>query len=149
MVAGLKPELDRRWLFGIAGAAWSIAGLILLGWAVVWLSDAWRPAEVVLVVFGAVGAVAFVRYGFLRIVNLNIERIERGPDRACAFAFQAWKSWAVMLSMIALGVVLRHSGLPRLALAVLYEVMGGALLGASLLYHRRFIEAMRLGKTAS
>lgn len=39
--------------------------------------------------------------------------------------------------MIALGIALRHSGVPKPALAVVYAAIGGALMLASGLYHRR------------
>jgi hypothetical protein len=92
---------------------------------------------------GAGLALLAARYLFARIVRSNIARIERGPDRASAFAFQAWKSYVVTVGMIALGITLRHSSIPRPALAVVYEAIGGALLLTSLLYHRRFFDARR------
>jgi hypothetical protein len=137
------PAVGRRWLFGIAGAAWTIAGLILLAWSVVWLGAVDLSAELELGTLGL--AVAFLAgyYGFSPIVLRNISRIEGLPDRACAFSFQAWRSYLVMGFMIALGVTLRHSAFPKPALAVVYLAIGGALIYASGLYHRRFARALR------
>lgn len=142
MASRFTLAVERPWLFGIAGVAWTMAGLILLGWSVIWLgaSDLTSEAEL-----GALGlTVAFLagHYGFSRIVMDNIDRIEGMPPRACAFSFQPWKSYLVMAFMIALGIVLRHSGVPKPALAVVYLAIGGALIYASRLYHRRFARAL-------
>jgi hypothetical protein len=45
----------------------------------------------------------------------------------------------VMGFMIALGVALRASPIPRLVLAVLYEGIGGGLLLGAYVYLRRFL----------
>jgi hypothetical protein len=79
----------------------------------------------------------------LRIVRKNIARIEDGPTRASAFAFQGWKSYLVTVLMVAMGITLRHSAVPKPYLAVIYEGVGAALLLTSLLYHRRFAAALR------
>jgi uncharacterized membrane protein len=130
--------VERRWLFSIAGVVWSAVGLLLLGYAIVWLAPVDVRTEVVLALTGAGLALLAARYLFARIVRSNIARIERGPARASAFSFQAWRSYVVTVFMIALGITLRHSAIPRPALAVVYEAIGGALLITSLLYHRRF-----------
>jgi len=88
-------------------------------------------------------AAAFVQFVFRRIVTKNIERIDAGPPRASAFAFQGWKSYVVTAFMIGLGITLRHSALPKPYLAVVYEGVGVALLLTSLLYHRRLVAALR------
>jgi hypothetical protein len=139
-----KPVLDRRSLYGLAGVAWAVAGLILLSWTVRWLEPMSVLAIVALGVLGAVVAVLAGRYMFTRLVRRNIERIESGPERACAFSFLAWKSYGMMIGMIALGIVLRHSAAPRAVLAPAYEAMGGALLVASVLYFKRFLDEGRL-----
>jgi len=137
------PAVERRWLFGIAGVVWAIAGVILLGWSIVWLGATDLAAGIGLGALGIAAAFVAGYYGFSRIVLRNIDRIESMPDRACAFSFQAWRSYLVMAFMIALGVVLRHSAFPKLALAVVYLTIGGALIYASLHYHRRFARALR------
>ncbi len=144
----LKPDVDRRWLFGIAGLVWSLAGVILLVRTVIWLLGFSVPLAAAAGVAGALGAGVVTRYMFRKIVTRNVERIDSGPDRACVFAFQEWKSYAMMALMIGMGVTLRHYAAPRSALAVglaiVYETMGGALLLASVVYHRRFFRAIRV-----
>lgn len=143
MVSRFNPAVERRWLFGIAGAVWTIAGLILLGWSVVWLGAVDLVSELELGSVGLVVAFLAGSYGFSRIVAHNISRIEGMPERVGVFSFQAWRSYLVMAFMIALGVVLRHSAFPKPGLAVVYLAIGGALILASGLYHRRFARALR------
>ena len=135
--------VGRTWLFGIAGTVWTGVGVLLLGYAVAWLSPVAVSTELAAGVTGAAIALLAARYLFARIVRGNILRIDSGPERASAFAFQAWKSYVVMIGMIALGITLRHSAIPRPALAVVYEAVGGALLLTSLLYHQRVLDAVR------
>jgi hypothetical protein len=141
--ARLKPDIDRRWLYGLAGAAWALAGVILLSWTVRWLWGMPLGAEIGLGVLGAAVALLAARYMFAQLVRRNIERIEGGPERACAFSFLAWKSYGMMFAMMAMGIVLRQSAAPRAVLAPVYEAIG-ALLGASLPYFKRFRDERRL-----
>ena len=131
--------VDRRWLFAIAGVIRSAVGVLLVGYAVVWLAPVQLPLELALVAAGLVVAAIFVRFVFHGIVAKNIVRIDEGPARASAWAFQGWKSYLVTVFMIGLGITLRHSALPKPGLAVIYEGIGVALLLTSLLYHRRWV----------
>ena len=87
-----------------------------------------------------------VRWGFGGIAQKNIRRLRRLPDRGCFFAFQAWKSYLIIMVMIALGVTLRHSSIPKHFLAVAYTAIGGALIVGSFYYYRHL---SRLIRTAS
>lgn len=129
-------DVDYRWLFGIAGVIWTGVGILLLAYAVSWLAPESVPIELELVVAGLAVAVVFVRFVFHGIVRKNIARIEAGPRRAHVFSFQGWKSYLVTVFMIALGIVLRHSAIPKPVLAPVYLGIGLALLATSLLYHR-------------
>jgi hypothetical protein len=83
-------------------------------------------------------AVVFYRFVFAGIVRKNIARIDAGPERASAWAFQNWRSYLVTIFMVGLGITLRHSSLPKPWLAIVYEGIGVALLLTSLMYHRRW-----------
>jgi hypothetical protein len=137
--------VGRAGLYAIAGVIWTAVGLLLLTYAAGWLAPVSLPLELGLIAAGLVVAAVFVRFVFAGIVRKNIARIEDGPARASAFAFQGWRSYLVTAFMIGLGIVLRHSALPKPGLAVMYEGIGLALLLTSLLYHRRLIAALRGG----
>jgi hypothetical protein len=131
----LKPGVERFWLLLVAGLLWSVVGLVLCGLASYWFSTLEWPVNglVALAGFG-VGVLAHVLL-FSRIAAKNIERISRQPLRVCLFAFQAWRSYLLIVVMMALGFTLRHSHLPRLILAAIYLVIGTALTLASSLYY--------------
>ena len=133
-----RLPIDRRWLYAIAGVIWTGVGVLLVGYAVVWLTPVRMPLEIELAAAGLVVAGVFVRFVFQGIVGKNIVRIEQGPPRASAWAFQGWKSYLVTVFMVGLGIALRHSALPKPGLAVIYEGIGVSLLFTSLLYHRKF-----------
>lgn len=135
MKAGWKPAAPRWVLHALSGMVWSGVGLLLLRWVWVWLSPLPYPGWLPSALGGAVLAL-FTWVGFTWMANRNMTRIERGPDKPCIFAFQRWSSYPLVAFMIALGLTLRHSSLPRTWLAPLYLGIGGGLCLASLGYYR-------------
>lgn len=139
----LKPAVHRNWLLLLAGVVWSAVGLMLCRQGAGWLAaDRWTLA-LWLTGLGLLVALPIYRLGFVRIARRNIDRIDGGPTRVCVFSFQPWKSYLIVLLMVALGFGLRHSELPRLALAPLYISIGGALLLASAHYYLRLWRVLR------
>jgi hypothetical protein len=133
----LKPAVPRRWLLALAGLVWTAVGLGLGRLALGWLADVQWPWSVLLVLSGLFLGLLIHRFNFSRVARKNIERICRSNERPCLFSFQAWHSWLLVALMIALGVILRHSPLPRPVLAVLYAAIGTALFAGSLQYYHR------------
>lgn len=137
-VSGLgrfMPRVDHRWLYGLAGVMWSGVGIFLITLAVGWWLPVPRWPLLPLVIGGIVLAVAIWRFGFSRLAGKNIARIAALPGRPCLFAFQKWSSFLIIPLMIGLGIVLRHSALPKPYLAVLYTGIGGGLFLSSLSYY--------------
>jgi hypothetical protein len=139
----LRLDVDRRWLFFIAGVVWMGVGVLLLGYAVTWLAPVSLLLEIDLGIAGLAVAAVFVLFVFRGIVNKNIARIEGGPARASAFSFQGWKSYVITVFMIVLGIVLKRSPIPKPDLAVMYLGVGLALMLASGLYHRHLFSTRR------
>jgi uncharacterized membrane protein HdeD (DUF308 family) len=133
----IRPAVERRWLFAISGVLWTVVGAMLMTYAFMWLAPVGLHLEIALGAVGVALAALAARYLFRGIARKNIDRIERGPDRASVLSFQPWKSYVLMAGMIALGVILRRSGIPKPALAVVYAAVGGALMLAAGVYHRR------------
>jgi hypothetical protein len=131
----LKPAVSKVWLAAAAGLMWSAVGLMLCGLAYEWLAAVpfhWAGS------LGATGiglAFAFYNLTFSRIARKNLERLREFPDRVCFFAFQAWKSYLLIVLMVMFGFMLRRSSIPRYWLSVPYTAIGGALLLASFQYH--------------
>lgn len=135
-----KPAVPRAALPVIAGMVWAAVGIMLLTRSAVWF----RAAEIGLpfwgaLAFGVAMAGGMIPGVFLRLSRKNLERMAALPERACVFALFAWRSWGIALVMSVLGVTLRRSGTPHLALAGPYLGMGLCLLcgGLYLLAGRR------------
>ena len=138
-----KPAVTKSVLLLLAGLVWLCVGTMLLAIAYAWLTDAPRTNAFMFSGFGIVLALLVHHFGFLKIVDKNIERILPMVEKKCLFSFITWKSYAIILVMVALGTLLRHSAIPRQYLAILYTGIGLALILSSLRYIRVFIHEIR------
>ncbi len=114
---------------------WSAVGILLCSYAFNWVTHPATRVALALGLLGLVISVAINLFGFSKLAKKNIQRIMAYEERACAFAFQAWKGWAIIAVMMGGGMLLRHSSIPRPYLAVVYAGIGAALLQASLHYY--------------
>ena len=130
----LKPAVPKHWLIAIAGLVWSTVGgmLCLMAWG--WLRPM-PPLRIIgLLTTGLALALILHRFMLARIARRNMDRICTYAERGCVFAFQAWRSYLMILVMIAVGSFLRHTMISREILSLLYTAMGGALILSSLAY---------------
>jgi hypothetical protein len=135
----LKPGVSGRVLLFISGAMWVGVGAMLLVFATTWLHPiSWHKA-LALAAAGAGGGLVIHHFGFLRVVDRNIARIEALGEGACVFAFMAWKSYLLVAVMVTMGIMLRHSAIPKPYLAVLYISIGLGLLLSSVRYLRHAV----------
>jgi hypothetical protein len=134
----LKPILHKQWLHLLAGLMWSGVGIMLISLAIGWLRVLPFAKAVPYALAGIVLAFAIYRWGFSKLSNKNITRINSlAGEKTGLFAFQEWKSYPLVLFMIGLGITLRvYSPIPKPYLAVLYIGIGGGLFLASLHYYR-------------
>jgi hypothetical protein len=128
----LNPSVPRSWLIAIAGLLWCAVGGMLWLHSVDWLRDLRGAMAVPLALGLGLGVIAHLLL-FSRIARKNLARLRSYPPRACLFAFQAWRGYLMITIMIALGVLLRHSSIPRHYLAVGYTAIGTALILSGLL----------------
>ncbi|MEW6601912.1 MAG: hypothetical protein AB1499_13145 [Nitrospirota bacterium] len=138
------PAVDKRILVALSGLMWSGVGVMLCRLAVRWLSE---PAAVGRIWYGFAGiflALMIHHFGFLKLVNRNIERISAKKGKVCIFGFQPWKSYLIIAVMIAMGTTLRHSNLPRPYLAIIYVGFGGAMFLSSIRYFRIFFRLIKV-----
>jgi hypothetical protein len=126
-----KPAAPRSLLVGLAGFMWSGVGVMLCRLAYVWLRAVRSGPALACGGVGIAVALTAYRFSFSKIAHKNIKRLCQLSDKACIFAFQAWKSYVIIGVMIMLGLALRHSPLPRSYLAIVYLAIGGALLLSS------------------
>ena len=132
-----KPAVSKYLLMGLAGLMWSGVGIMLCRLAVIWLKPIHRNVAWSLGSLGLIAAIVVYRFGFSKIALKNITRLCLLPNTTCIFAFQAWKSYLIIIFMVALGLTLRHSPMPKHFLAVIYETIGGALFFSSFHFYGR------------
>ncbi|UCD35474.1 MAG: hypothetical protein JSU90_01185 [Nitrospiraceae bacterium] len=130
------PAVDKRILIALSGFIWFSVGILLCRLAIGWLSRSVPDTGPWLGISGAVLAFLIHHYGFLKLVNRNIDRIRTKKGKVCIFGFQPWKSYVIIIIMIALGRTLRYSALPKSYLAVIYIGFGGAMFLSSFYYFR-------------
>jgi hypothetical protein len=135
----LKPATPICWLIAAAGFTWSAVGILLCSMAYGWLDSLILRTALLSGTAGMIGMWAVYHFFFSAIALKNIDRLSLLPDKACFFAFQAWRSYFIIVVMVALGTILRHSPIPKEYLAALYMTIGGALLLSSLHYYSRLL----------
>ncbi len=138
-----KPAVTREVLLFLAGALWFSVGCLLLGLAVFWLLSAEMGQRILCGGAGILIALPVHHFGLLQIVDKNLARLPAGDEKKCLFSFMPWKSYLLIPVMIALGLLLRHSSIPKSYLAILYIGMGLALLLSSLRYLHFFLQALK------
>ncbi|KPK33480.1 MAG: hypothetical protein AMK70_09425 [Nitrospira bacterium SG8_35_1] len=136
------PAVDKRILIALSGTIWTFVGIILCNLSLNWLLDSAGEDLLVIAAAGIVAALLIGYFGFLKIVNRNIDRIVAKPSKVCIFAFQPWKSYFIVIIMITLGIFLRSSPVPKKYLSIIYSGFGGAMILSSLKYHWVFIKML-------
>lgn len=137
-----KPAIDQKFLFLISGLMWMAIGIMLCTMAAKWLAGSPGPAYF-FVAGGVVAALIIHHFGFLRIVDRNLDRIRPMGRKPCVFAFMSWKSYILVAIMMSLGITLRHSVISRTWLSVIYIAIGLSLFLSSIRYFRVFIKAIK------
>ena len=134
-----NPAVPRHHLLGIAGLIWTAVGATLCMRAIFWLEVYSFGKEVV---FESISvALALVGYSlfFSRLVQKNIDRIGKLPQRACIFAFTAWRGYLMIGVMISFGITLRSTSIPKQYFSIPYSVMGVILLIGSLKFYQQYL----------
>jgi hypothetical protein len=138
-----KPAVPKVALLFVAGAAWAGVGAMLLAVALRWFSAVSGMHCYGLAGAGVVAGLLVHHLGFLRIVDRNLERILPMEGNRCVFSFVPWRSYLLASVMVAAGVMLRHSAIPKDYLAVLYTGIGLGLVLSSVRYLRVFLRERR------
>ncbi|HEY64018.1 MAG TPA: hypothetical protein G4O02_05550 [Caldilineae bacterium] len=143
LVKRWEPAVPKTVLYALAGLMWGAVGVMLCRLAWGWLRPLELRHSLLLGLGGFIAALLIYRFGFSRIVARNIARLAAKPDPLCIFAFQARKSYLVIVIMVSMGIILRRSAIPKHYLAVLYIAMGVALFLGGLGYFAHLIRLRR------
>ncbi len=138
-----KPGVPKSALLLIAGIMWIMVGIMLNGLVYSWLRTERRDYALLALAIGFVCSLVIHHFGFLRLVDRNLDRILPMEGRRCIFSFMPWKSYILIIIMIIIGFLLRHSPIPKLYLAVLYSGIGTALFLSCVRYLRHLIVTLK------
>ena len=137
-----KPAVKRKYLILISGLIWVAIGIMLNALAINWLTEMHFNRTWIYIFAGIILALIIHHFGFLKIVDKNLGRIKSLNPKTCAFAFMSWKSYLLVIIMITMGILLRHSAIPRNLLSIIYVGIGLALVLSSIRYLRVFITTL-------
>jgi hypothetical protein len=132
----LKPAIDKKYLLLFSGLMWMGVGIMLISFVSQWLKNDSHLFP--FLIYGFAAAMVIHHFGFLRLAKKNIKRILSLEGKPCAFSFMTWKSYLLVMFMVAFGITLRHSLIPKNYLSVLYLGIGLALFLSSIRYLRIF-----------
>ncbi len=138
-----NPAVSKNVLLLMAGVVWDAVGLILLFLAFSWLSAASSIHVSIYIAGGVALALLVHHFGFLKIVNRNINRILQMDQKKCFFSFIPYRSYLLIIIMMAAGIILRRSIIPKYDLSILYIGIGLAMILSSVRYLRVFFIEIR------
>ena len=141
-----KPAVNSSFLVFMAGIVWLCVGIMLLSTAFSWLFEIASTNLYFFAGAGVILALLVHHFGFLRIVDKNLVRILPMSEKRCLFSFIPWKSYLIIAIMVAMGMVLRHSTIPKQYLAICYIGIGLALMLSSMRYMRIFLREIKKEK---
>jgi hypothetical protein len=144
-----KPGVSKGGLLLVAGIMWMAIGLMLDVLSYGWLKGETTEHAVLAALVGFLCALVIHHFGFLRVVDKNLARILPMEGKRCIFSFMPLKSYLLIVVMMFMGFLLRHSAIPKLYLSILYMGIGTALILSSVRYLRYLLVGWRKGGGAS
>lgn len=134
------PRADKRILVFLAGLMWCGVGIMLIKYAVLWLSTVNGKEQFYFYTAGLLAAILIHHFGFLKIADKNLKRLLPLTEKKCLFSFMTWKSYIIVLVMVSMGIGLRHSSIPKPYLSILYIGIGLGLFLSGIRYFRFFFQ---------
>jgi hypothetical protein len=145
MSMGLKRftlSADKKILILVAGSMWCGVGIMLIRYAILWLSSYNGSGQGFYYGAGFIAAMPIHHFGFLKIADKNINRLMSLTEKKCIFSFMTWKSYIIVVIMVSMGIGLRHSDVPKQYLSILYIGIGLALFLSGIRYFRFFFKLL-------
>jgi hypothetical protein len=134
--------VDKSVLVLMAGLMWFGVGVLLISYAVSWLSSCSGKQQFFFYTAGFLAAMPIHHFGFLKIADKNLKRILILTEKKSPFYFMKPKSYIIVLIMVSMGIALRHSSIPKRYLSVLYNGIGLALFLSGIRYFRFFFKLL-------
>jgi hypothetical protein len=136
LIDRLNPRVDKKILILIAGIMWCGVGVMLISFAVTWLSRYQGNRVLIYYSAGFIAAMPIHHFGFLKLADKNISRLMPLKEKKCLFSFITWKSYLIIVIMMTMGITMRHSSIPKQYLSILYNGIGLGLFLSGIRYFR-------------
>ncbi len=138
-ISKFTPSANKSILVLLAGVMWCGVGIMLIRFAISWLTPLGFKDAGLYYVAGFLVAMPIHHFGFLKIADKNLSRLLPLTEKRCIFSFMTWRSYFIVLIMVSMGIALRHSALPKRYLSILYNGIGLALFLSGIRYLRFFV----------
>jgi hypothetical protein len=136
----LNPAVDKKFLILLAGVVWCGVGIMMISFAISWLTDYQGKGRFLFYLAGFLAAIPIHNFGFLKLVNKNLRRLMPISEKRCLFSFITWKSYLIIIVMVSMGIALRHSAIPKQWLSIPYNGIGLGLFLSGTRYFRTFFQ---------
>jgi hypothetical protein len=133
-----NPAVDKKFLVLIAGIMWCGVGIMLMTFAITWLTGYSGRGKLIFYAAGYLAAIPIHLLGFLKIAEKNLKRLLPQTTKKCVFSFITFRSYIIVLIMVSMGILLRHSSIPKQYLSILYNGIGLALFLSGTMYLKFF-----------
>jgi hypothetical protein len=137
-----RLEVDKKVLVLLSGAMWCGVGIMLVTFAVTWLTAYSGEGTKIFYMCGFVAAMPIHHFGFLKLADKNLGRLLLFDEKKSIFTFMTWKSYIIVVIMVSMGIALRHSAIPKQYLSILYNGIGLALFLSGIRYLRFFVQLL-------
>ena len=136
----ISVRADKKYLILVAGIMWCGVGVMLMTFAETWLARYAGGGAWIFYAAGFLAAMPIHHFGFLKLADKNIHRLMQFTERRSIFGFITIRSYFTIIFMVALGITLRHSAMPKQYLSVIYNGIGLGLFLSGIRYIRYFIK---------
>ena len=141
-----EPALPIPVHYLISGVMWVFVGKMLISYGIRWFQEKITQYLWLFIVISILNALSIYKFGFSKIVNNNIERLQQKQDKLCIFAFIEWKSYVIMVFMMGMGITLRTILGANEYLGILYIGIGGGMLLSGLIYIKPIFQIIKNNK---
>ncbi len=140
LIERINPRVDRKILILISGLMWCGVGVMLMILAETWVNHYSGRGKYIYYITGFLIAMPVHYFGFLRLAKKNLSRLIPISGKKCVFSFITWKSYITLAIMIFMGIILRHSSIPKNYLSILYNGIGLGLFLSGIRYLRTVLK---------
>ena len=148
LIERINPRVDRKILILISGLMWCGVGIMLMVLAEAWMNNYSGKGKYLYYIAGFLIAMPIHHFGFLKLAKQNIKRLIPLSGKRCVFSFITWKSYIILVIMISMGIMLRHSSIPKNYLSILYNGIGLGLFLSGIRYLRTALKMILKGSKA-